>query len=110
MQLMTDKIVILTTCDTPEEAERIARALVEAHLAACVNVVAGARSFYRWKGAVEEAAEWLLLIKSSRELFESVRTEIAKQHSYELPELIALQVVEGSDEYLEWMTKELRVL
>ena len=74
---MTDKIVVLTTCSSAEEAERIARALVEKRLAACVNVLPGARSFYRWKDALEDASEWLLLIKSNRELFDALRAELA---------------------------------
>lgn len=105
---MTDKIVILTACGSSEEAERIARTLVEARLAACVNVLPGARSFYRWKGAVEESAEVLLLIKSSRALFPALRAQVEKLHSYELPELIALSVVEGSENYLAWMEEGLR--
>ncbi len=107
---MTDKIVILTTCGSAEEAERIARALVDARLAACVNMLPGVRSFYRWKGAIEDSAEVLLLIKSSRSLFAALRAELEKWHSYELPEVIALPVVEGSDGYLAWFEKELRVL
>lgn len=105
---MTDKIVILTACGSSEEAERIARTLVEARLAACVNVLPGARSFYRWKGAVEESAEVLLLVKSSRALFPALRAQVEKLHSYELPELIALSVVEGSENYLAWMEEGLR--
>ena len=66
---MTDKIVVFSACATEEEAEKIARMLVEARLAACVNIVPGARSIYRWQGAIESAAEWLLIIKSSRQIF-----------------------------------------
>lgn len=104
---MTDKIVILSACDSEEQAARLARQLVELRLAACVNIVPGARSVYRWKGAIEDASEWLLVIKSRRDLFSSIRSEIAKTHSYEVPELLALPVVEGSVSYLEWMDREL---
>ncbi len=104
---MTDKIVILSACDSQEQAARLARHLVEMRLAACVNIVAGVRSVYRWKGAIEDATEWLLVIKSRRDLFSAIRTEIAKMHSYEVPELLALPVVEGSDGYLAWMDREL---
>jgi periplasmic divalent cation tolerance protein len=104
---MTDKIVILSACDSEEQAARVARHLVELRLAACVNIVPGARSVYRWKGAIEDAAEWLLVIKSRRDLFSSIRSEIAKMHSYEVPELLALPVVEGSEGYLAWMDREL---
>jgi periplasmic divalent cation tolerance protein len=104
---MTDKIVILSACDSEEQAVRLARHLVELRLAACVNIVPGARSVYRWKGAVEDASEWLLVIKSRRDLFSSIRSELAKLHSYEVPELLALPVVEGADGYLAWMDREL---
>jgi periplasmic divalent cation tolerance protein len=104
---MTDKIVILSACDSEEQAARLARHLVELRLAACVNIVPGARSIYRWKGAIEEASEWLLVIKSRRDLFSSIQSEIAKTHSYEVPELLALPVVEGAVGYLEWMDREL---
>jgi periplasmic divalent cation tolerance protein len=105
---MTDKIVVLTTCSSAEEAERIARALVEKHLAACVNVLPGARSFYRWKDALEDASEWLLLIKSKRELFDALRAELERIHSYEVPEIVALPIVVGSVNYLDWLETELR--
>jgi periplasmic divalent cation tolerance protein len=105
---MTDKIVVLSTCSTAEEAEKIARKLVEERLAACVNVLAGARSFYRWQGAIEDAREWLLVIKSSRGLFDTLRLELEKAHSYEVPEVVAIAVVEGSPNYLNWLEGELR--
>jgi periplasmic divalent cation tolerance protein len=105
---MTDKIVILSACDSEEQATRLARHLVELRLAACVNIVPGARSVYRWKGEMEEASEWLLVIKSRRDLFASIRGEIAKLHTYEVPELLALPVIEGAGGYLEWMDRELR--
>ncbi len=91
----------------PEEAEKIARNLVDARLAACVNVLPGMRSFYRWKGSIEDAAEWLLVIKSSRERFDALRTALEKLHSYEVPEVIALSVIDGSQNYLNWMDGEL---
>ena len=100
---MTDKIVVLSTCASAEEAERIARLLVERQAAACVNVISGMRSYYRWKDAIEESSEFLLIIKSSRELFDIVRTELVKAHSYELPELIVLPIIDGSPEYLGWI-------
>src|SRR5690349_18567808 len=105
---MTDKIVVFSTCSTLEEAEQIARKLIEERLAACVNVTTGMRSFYRWKGAVEDAAEFLLIIKSSRPLFERLRLELEKAHTYEVPEVLAVPVVEGSRNYLNWMENELR--
>ncbi len=104
---MTDKIVVLTTCGSAEEAAALARRLVELRLAACVSVLAGARSFYRWKGAIEDSEEWLLVIKSRSDLFEKLRAEVLSSHSYEVPELLALPVSEGSAEYLNWMDREL---
>ncbi len=104
---MTDKIVVLSTCSSTEDARLIARALVEKRLAACVNVVGGVRSVYRWKGEVEDEPEALLVIKSSRPLFDQLRIELERLHSYELPEVIAVPVVDGSERYLEWLGREL---
>ncbi|MGB9604842.1 MAG: divalent-cation tolerance protein CutA [Bryobacteraceae bacterium] len=104
---MTDKIVVLSTCGSAEQAAAIARRLVENRLAACVTVIPGARSFYRWKGAIEDSVEWLLLIKSRRDLFGRLRDELGALHSYEVPELLALPVSEGAPSYLEWMENEL---
>jgi periplasmic divalent cation tolerance protein len=104
---MTDKIVVLTTCASDEEAARIARSLVEKKLAACVNMLPAVRSFYRWKGAIEDEQESLLVIKSSRALFDQLRVEIEKLHSYQVPEVIAVPIVDGSEGYLEWLDREL---
>ena len=104
---MTDKIVVLTNCGSAEEAAKIARALVEKKLAACVNVMPACRSFYRWKGVIEDQQESLLVIKSSRALFNDLRVEIEKLHSYEVPEVIAVPIVDGSEGYLEWLDREL---
>src|SRR5215813_3697232 len=100
---MTDKIVVLSTCSSAVEAETIARRLVEARLAACVSVLPGARSFYRWKDAIESSSEWLLLIKTSRANFDDLRIELEKAHSYEVPEIIALPIVDGAANYLNWL-------
>lgn len=107
IHLMTDKIVVLSTCDSAEEAAKLARHLVEKRLAACVNVIPGARSVYRWKDNIEEASEWVLLIKSSRSLFPQLRSELAKLHSYDVPEMIAVSIVDGADSYLRWLDREL---
>jgi len=98
---------VLSTSSSKEEAEKIARLLVEERLAACVNVLPGLRSFYRWKGKVEDAAEWLLLIKSSRGQFDKLKTTLGKLHSYEVPEVIALPIVDGSKNYLLWLEGEI---
>lgn len=104
---MTDKIVILSTCANEDEAARLARALVDARLAACVNIIPGLRSVYRWQGAVEDAAECLLLIKSSRDLFPELRAAIEKLHSYDVPEIVALPIVDGAANYLDWLRDNL---
>ena len=105
---MTDKIVVLTTCAAEADAERMARALVEGGLAGCVSVVPGARSFYRWKGEIESSAEFLLVIKTSRDLFGALQREMETLHPYEVPELIALPVVAGAEDYLNWLRGKLR--
>ena len=105
---MTDNIVLLNTCATEAEAERLARALVEARLAACASIVPAVRSFYHWQGALEENAECLLIIKSSRDLFPAIQIEIEKLHSYAVPEILALPVVAGSENYLNWLKAGLR--
>ena len=105
---MTDKIVVLSTCASNEEAGRIARELIAKRLAACVNIVAGVRSVYRWKGEITEESEVLLVIKSSRELFSKLRAELEQLHSYEVPEAIALPLVDGAANYLNWIEESLR--
>ena len=106
---MTDKIVIFSTCSSAEEAGRIARRLVEARLAACVTVVPGAQSTFHWKGAVEQSEEWLLVIKSNRDLFVQLKTQLQELHSYEVPEVIAVPIVDGAESYLNWMDREMAV-
>ncbi len=100
---MTDKRIVLTTTGSADEAKKIAHTLVERRLAACVNLVGPIDSVYRWKGAVESAPEWLLVIKTSVTQFERVRDAIRELHSYELPECIAVAIEAGSAEYLEWI-------
>jgi periplasmic divalent cation tolerance protein len=100
---MTDKIIVFSTCGSAEEAQKIARTLVEGRVAACVNILPEIRSVYRWKGAVEEASEWLLLIKTTQAQFERLRAEIARLHSYEVPEIVALPVAGGLEAYLDWI-------
>jgi len=104
---MTYKIVVFSTCDSEEQAGQIARALVEQRLAACVNIVPGARSIYHWKDQIEDAAEWMLIIKSRRDLMDQLRAAIGKIHTYEVPELLAVPVVDGSESYLAWLDREL---
>src|SRR3977135_2793024 len=104
---MTDKIVVFSACSTLDEARRIARKLIEDRLAACVNVMPAVRRFYRWKGVIEEADECLLVIKSSRDLLDRLRLELEKAHTYEVPEVMAVPVVEGAPNYMNWLENEL---
>jgi len=104
---MTDKIVVLSSCDSEQQASLIARHLVEKRVAACVNIVNGMRSVYRWQGKIEDTPEILLVIKSRRDLLPALRAEIGKLHSYEVPELIAIPIVDGSEAYLGWLDREL---
>ena len=103
---MTGKIVVLSTAGSAEEAERLARGLIEAHLAACVNIVPGIRSIYRWLGAVQDESEFLLVIKTRRPLLPKVQQTIASLHSYSVPESIALPIVDGATAYLDWLDRE----
>ena len=106
---MTDKILALSTAANVEEARRIARGLVDAGLAACVNVVPGITSVYRWKGNVEESAEVLLIIKTRQDLSAAVSAGLRELHSYELPEFITLPLTGGLPQYLQWIEDETRV-
>lgn len=105
---MTDKRIVLSTAGSREEAQKIAQALVERQLAACVNVVGPIQSVYRWKGAVEQAEEWLLVVKTTDAAFPRVRDAIRELHSYELPECVALKIEEGSAEYLAWIADNVK--
>ena len=105
---MTDKILVLTTASSKDEARKIGRALVERLLAACVNIVPQVGSIYRWEGEIEEAEEWLLIIKTTRSAFERVRDAIKELHSYDVPECICISIEEGSVEYLSWIGQSVK--
>src|SRR5260221_10446943 len=100
---MTEARIVLTTASSPEEARGIARALVERRLAACVNIVPGVESVYRWQGKVESAAEWLLVIKTTQGVFPKLREALKELHSYDVPECVMLAVEDGDAEYLRWV-------
>jgi periplasmic divalent cation tolerance protein len=100
---MSDPVVVLVTCGSEEEALKISNALVEAHLAACVNLVAPIRSIYRWEGKIWDEKEWLLIIKTQKHRFEELEKKVKSLHSYSLPEMISLPITEGSSSYLQWI-------
>ncbi len=100
---MTEMRMVLTTAGSVDEARRIAEALIDRKLAACVNIVPKVVSIYRWKGKIEEAEEWLLWIKTTAPAFAGIRDAIKEMHSYELPECLCLAVEDGSAEYLKWV-------
>ena len=102
---MTDKLLVLTTAPSEAGAKKIAHALVEERLAACVNIVPKIHSVYRWQGKVESADEFLLLIKTTRDREEQVRSAIQDLHTYELPECIVIAIDGGSEEYLHWLSE-----
>ena len=100
---MGEHAVILSTASSEDEARRIASALVERRLAACVNVLPKIHSTYRWKDAVERAEEWMLVVKTRRERFDEVARTIRELHSYELPEVVMLDLAGGDPRYLAWI-------
>jgi periplasmic divalent cation tolerance protein len=100
---VTDKVVILVTTASLREAKQIAKHLVNAKLAACVNISAPLRSIYRWEGKIADEKEYLLLIKSTRDLFAELKTAISSIHSYHTPEIICLPIIDGSRNYLQWI-------
>jgi periplasmic divalent cation tolerance protein len=105
---MTDKRIVLSTAGSEDEARKIARHLVENRLAACVNIVPQIESIYRWQGKVESSREWLLLIKTTAERFPAVRGAVRELHSYELPECVAINIEDGSADYLEWIGQSVK--
>jgi periplasmic divalent cation tolerance protein len=104
---MTDKVVVFITSPNLKESRKIARVLVEAKLAACVNICSPVQSVYRWKGKVEQAREYLLVVKSNRELFPKLQAAVSTLHSYKIPEIICLPIVDGSLQYLQWLDDSL---
>lgn len=100
-------IQVTTTTEKREDAERIARILVESRLAACVQIVGPIESVYRWKGQIETAAEWLCMIKSREESYGAIEQTIRSLHPYETPEIIAVAVAGGSRDYLDWLRGQL---
>ena len=100
---------VFTTVPKKSDAEKIAQSLVRRKLSACAQIVGPVESVYNWKGKVEKSKEWLCIIKTKQSLYKKVEKEIQKIHPYELPEVIALPITEGSKKYLSWVSKEIRI-
>jgi periplasmic divalent cation tolerance protein len=105
---MTDKRLVLTTCASREEAQRVAHELVQRRLAACVNIVPQIESVYRWQGKVEAATEWLILIKTTAAAFDRLRQALLELHSYDVPECIQINIEDGSAKYLDWIAESVK--
>ena len=99
-------LVVFITTSSYDEARKIADALVSQRKAACVNIVPKVNSLFRWKGKIEEAEESLMVVKTRAELFPDVASTVKSIHSYEVPEIIALPIVEGNADYLSWLKEE----
>jgi periplasmic divalent cation tolerance protein len=99
---------VVTTTDSAEAAAELARGIVDARLAACVNIIGPIRSFYRWEGKVHDAQEWQCWAKTDADRADDVKSFIAENHSYDVPEVIVLSISDGSTDYLKWLTDETR--
>ena len=97
--------MVLVTCASMAEARRIGRSVVEKKLAACANIVTGVESIYRWKRKVERTREVLVIMKTSAGRLRELESEVKRMHSYDVPEFVAVPIVAGSREYLEWIEK-----
>ena len=103
---MSQRLVVLMTAGSKEEAEQIAESLVAEPLAACVNIISGVTSVYRWQGRVERDQEWLLVAKSHSDVLDNLVQRVQELHSYDVPEIIALPLAGGSEAYLRWIDAE----
>ena len=103
-----NELVVFITAPDENEAADIAKALVEAKLAACVNIIKSIRSIYRWEGAIEDAQEVLMVAKTQRRHFSALPAKVRERHSYSVPEIIALPITEGSEDYLKWLNESTR--
>ena len=106
--MMEEYIQVFTTTEKKEDAEKIAKALAEKRLAGCIQIVGPIGSIYWWKDKVETAEEWLCFIKSKKSLYDELEKVIKEIHPYEVPEIIAMPIVRGSKDYLEWLKNELK--
>jgi periplasmic divalent cation tolerance protein len=104
--MATEYIIVFITAPNENEAASISKTIVSEKLAACVNIIPSVRSIYRWQGRVEDEQEVLMIAKTKKSLFERLQERVKKLHSYSVPEIIALPLVEGSKEYLAWLGQE----
>lgn len=100
---MTEAIVVMVTCADDAQAERIADCIVQERLAACASIGGHVRSVFRWRGAINRESETLLLMKTRSELFAKLAKRVKELHSYEVPEIIALPIIDGSPDYIAWI-------
>ena len=105
---MSEFIQVYTTVGSEEDAGRMTRSLVEKRLAACTQIIGPLLSTYWWKGEIEEAKEWLCIIKSRKELYNELEQAIKEVHTYEKPEIVATSIIEGSKDYLSWLNESLK--
>lgn len=98
-----EPVVIYITVSNEEEGVNIAKKLVEEKLAGCINIVRDIRSVYTWQGKIEDEHELLLIVKSDRKLFKRLKDRVKELHSYTVPEIIAIPIIEGSEDYLKWL-------
>jgi periplasmic divalent cation tolerance protein len=105
---MADEVIVLITASSKEEAVAIGKALVDEHLAACANIVPEIFSFFFWQGKMQDARETLLIVKSRLPIMDRIVERVKSLHSYSVPEVIALPIVAGSREYLDWVTESVR--
>jgi periplasmic divalent cation tolerance protein len=103
---MREFIVVYVTAGSLDEADRLARGLVEERLAACVNRIGPIQSVYRWEGKLEQSEEHLLIIKTKKDLFSALEKRVRELHSYSVPEIVALPIIDGSQEYLRWLGEQ----
>lgn len=103
-----NEIVVLVTVPNEDEAARIAQALVKEKLAACANIITNIRSIYRWEGKIEDAPEVLMVVKTQTRCFNALSAKVRELHSYTVPEIIALPITDGSEDYLTWLRESTR--
>ncbi len=101
-------IQIFTTIENKEDAEKIAKSLIEKRLAGCIQIIGPISSIYWWKNKIETSQEWLCIIKSKKNLYEEIEKSIKEIHPYEIPEIIAMPIISGNKDYLKWLDNELK--